>query len=78
MAINQINILGFKIEILNPCIKEIVFSFISLFFKFSCSLFKIDLIQIKIRKMMDRIFKTLKINKLVFIINPIPKTANVA
>ena len=54
------------------------FSFISFFSRFNCSLFKIDLIPIKIRKMIDRTFKLLKIKMLVLIISPIPKTANVA
>ena len=65
-------------DILNPCKNETVFSFISFFSKFNFSLFKIDFTPIKIKKMIDKIFRLLNINILVFIINPKPKTANVA
>ena len=78
IAINHINILGFKIEILNPCKNEIVLSFIFFLSKFIFSLFKIDFTPMNIKKMIDKIFNPLNIKVLVFIISPKPKIANVA
>ena len=41
-------------------------------------LLKIDFTPMKIKKIIDKIFNPLKTKILVFIINPKPKTANVA
>ena len=62
------NILGFNIEILNPCRNETVFSLIFLFSRFIFSLFKIDLTPMKIKKMIDKIFNPSNI-KIFFFYN---------
>ena len=75
---NQINILGFKIEILKPCKNEIVFSFIFFFSKIIFSLVKMDFMPMKIKKIIDKNFRPLNIKILVSITNPKPNTANEA